>query len=191
MLYIFARLHHARETEPQFQEEAFIIKTSRIKPALRTRGSAAGFRRARGRGRGRGEGTASALPQFPWVKTEKTGVIRGVFWGWIACGVLGGGGIPCGSGHPMDHAAPGTREKANPSSSHLAGRPRGAGGGGWVGGWTPLMHSCTPSFTGKQHPSFTRAKTQPVARPLVLAPARGDSQILNQLIHRWTEFFLK
>lgn len=135
MLYIFARLHHARETEPQLQEEAFIIKTSRIKPALRTRGSAAGFRRARGWGRGRGEGTASALPQFPWVRTEKRGVITGVFWGWIACGVLCGGGIPCGSGHPMDHAALGTREKANLSSSHLAGRPRGAEGGGWVGGW--------------------------------------------------------
>lgn len=74
-------------------------------------------------------------------------------------------------------------ERGNPSSSHLAGRRRGARGGG-----TRLMHGCAPSFTGKRHLSFTRAKAHPVAHPLVVAPAGEGSQILNQLTHSWVEF---
>lgn len=91
-------------------------------------------------------------------------------------------GISCRSG---PHST-GDHERANPSSSHLAVRHRGA-----EGGKTPLMYGCTPSFTRKQHLSFMNAKTYPVAHTLLLAAAPAGNQVLNQLRHSWIEFFLK
>jgi len=68
------------------------------------RGAGQGFDEAVEEG---AEGMAGALPQFLRVRTEKRCVIRGAFLGWIACGGLGGRGVPCGSRHftPTDHAA--------------------------------------------------------------------------------------
>lgn len=139
------------------------------------------------RGRKKGEGMAGALPQFPWVRTEKRGVIRGAFWGWIACGVPDGGGVPCGSGHhaPMDHT-PRDHERDHPSSFQLP-NPTWLWGAGWLGAGSQTSLMTT---NGKQNLSFPCAKTHPAAHPLILVPTPVVSQTSTNW-HSCTVFFLK
>lgn len=119
MLYIFARLHHAWETQPQFQEEAFIIGTPRIEPAPCTRGSTAELRGAGEEG-GRG-GDGRHLAPLSLGRNWQTGVIRGALLQWIAYKVVKARSACHGSHKTRD---PGKGQSILPTPAKTAQRGR-------------------------------------------------------------------